>query len=745
MGNRRDFMYRQPVLEDELDAAFAGSEDATQNMSIDADLMARTPPADKSEFGGVMWGFDGTDLGGGTQIRVDQGSAYDEYGRRTATDANYTLTLTKEGNTQTGMGGTPDGAALSITSGFDRWVTVFLVFDRKLDDLRYDGYNNPVYFKRDESFKFYVKAGATEKSHGTLNYTTDKPAREADKVLIHDVIIWNDGGTLKVYEIDTGSNQRTEFYFNVIGTNSPNKEIVKKENIRDALKAMLELYNDHVGAINDRHNSDEIQFSASEIWADGSGGNYGSAVDVKAAIDGIVDDLNGTTVPAGALLVGAKAQTGSWVGNANTLQTAPNLTAGTLEAQLTELLGAVNTRIHRDGDDGIGGNLIPFADGTDLGSAAKSWDVLARDLTVKGNVKSDLIPDVLNTHKLGGLTKAFLEGYVYDLYVTHDLDVTNDLGVLGTALIDSAGDLDCDGPADFAGTVAIQAAGDLDCDGTANFAKATSIEPDSGENGLILNPSASAASGYIAKIISKVGPSVADFVRIGKFGCFSGKSIFWDNFMKHFAASPTATFTNVVGDRSWGDDTSGGAYSSPTWELGGASEHRGLEFNKTAGDAFPKSHGALAAPLWAIGAVNGLVCQFTVSLKTALPGTGEHILIGFTNSALGTVAAIRIKPSGAYGYFDPDGVTPSEGANLVTGAMVVDTLYTFRVAINADNEAQFWGPNGNYTRNTGGITIPSASEAQFGVYYNLTSGTSNANGYRLHEVVASEQKLLDIG
>lgn len=416
---RYNFYYRQKVLEDELDNAFNACEVADRALSTDLDLVARTPPDEKSKYGGVMWGFGATNPSS-LDISIASGVAYDELGQRIYTSQPYTVTVTNEGDVESagetviGNGGTPAGASTDPGNGNSVWVSVYVAFARLNSQERFDGYNASVWFDNAESFYFHVVKG-TVKATGSL-LETDKPARLSNKVLITDIKLTNAGSVAVDGSPDV---TRTEWYLNIATTTGLQTSITQKGNPRDAIMAMLSLYNDHASGLADKHKAAQIIFDTGSLgttWADTNAGTYGGSTTVLAALTNLVTDLKATaTANSGAIRLGAKAQSGS----AGTIAyTSPaNLAAGTLEAQLTELLTAVNGRVFRGGDSGIGGALVPAANGTALGAdGGNNWDVYMRDFKISGWAKSGIAPDVTDSYMLGIAGKIWNEIHTRFLY-----------------------------------------------------------------------------------------------------------------------------------------------------------------------------------------------------------------------------------------------------------------------------------------------------------------------------------------
>lgn len=443
MSDRRDYYYRQKVLEDELDAGFQGLESAERALSSDLNFNARTPPAEKADFGGIVWGLEAS-LGGGLDITIASGVAYGEAGIRVHLPTSTNVTLSNEGDTQIGQGGTGDGAAIALASGQEAWVTVFLRFDRALSDQRYDGYDNLVYFVRDESFYFTLEMG-TSRTIGSLT-SGDKPARKQYYTLLADAHIKNTGSGVFIDSLDVDPDtQRTEWYFNYVASNlkygNPASAIRAKTNIRDVAAAMLEMYNDHAAGLIDKHQAVDILWTAAQTWADGEGV---SATDVYNALNEIISDLAQKqpvgVASSGAGKIGTRAMTGA-VGN--TAYTAPySIPQGTVQQVLDQIVTQLNARVFRGGDAGVG-FLHPLADGTALGdSGGNKWDAFLRDLNVNRYLKSSLIPEAADDglFDLGTASARLRNVFVSNLLQNDGITTLNGNATTNAQLITAGGE-----------------------------------------------------------------------------------------------------------------------------------------------------------------------------------------------------------------------------------------------------------------------------------------------------------------
>jgi hypothetical protein len=379
MADRKDWFFRQIVAEDELDSSMEELEQADRDLAVDMALGVDASSPD--EQGGIVNGLN-VGILAGTDITVSAGVAYDLLGQRCVLDGSLTVDLAKTGSLNIGVGGLGDGSSTDVGVGNERWVTLFLVFDRLLSDPRTDGASQTVYFERDESFHFEITMGSAV-SIGTLGLpSVDGPPRQAGKVLIADIRLEDSGAGTEALEVQV---ERREQWFKKTGTTIG----INVSNPRQGIDNLFGRIDDHVSGVGGtRHIADSIDYAGGDAWADGT---TNPAVTVEVQLDKIITDLNATVDPSGAKKIGALLQNG-------TLQT-PNqgspldLAAGTLEAQLTAIMDAVNGRVFRGGDNSIAGNLEPSADGFALGRTSSGrWDAFFRDISIEGVVNADIDP-----------------------------------------------------------------------------------------------------------------------------------------------------------------------------------------------------------------------------------------------------------------------------------------------------------------------------------------------------------------
>jgi len=414
--DRKDFYYRQKVLENDLDEAFDGAENSINNVVKDMELgRDETTPTVPSEFGGIYAGLDAS-IVSGLDVAITQGAAFDTSGRRVATNAGYNVTTSNIGDITEGGGGAASGSSTAVASGNSRWATIFIVFDRLLSDTRFDGYNQSVQYERKESFHFYVAMGPEKLDASLLD--TDKPDAEAGKQIVTDVKLKNTGsGTFA----DSVSEARKEIFFRVTAAGGVKKALSSKT-LRPVIKSFLQFYNDHVSGTGDLHNGQAVTFLSTEQWADTSFGGYGPSTAVSEAINAIVSDL---AAAVGANRVGMSANAGS--ANTTHTQASPvDIAATHIYDALLALQDAINGRVFRGGDDGIGAaGIHPAANDTSLGKSGQAWNAYLSELYIDGDVTSSLIPDAL-TWTLGTHTKRWTAGYIDFLDMTRTDGASNE-------------------------------------------------------------------------------------------------------------------------------------------------------------------------------------------------------------------------------------------------------------------------------------------------------------------------------
>ena len=164
--DRKDFYFRQPVSEGELDGAFDDVEDALATLKQAVGLVG---------------------IGAGGQLVQAAPTA-----NLTVTSAGPMIGYDADGNR---IKFTPDqvvdmsvdeasAATAVVGPANERQLSIFVLHDRVLSDTRLDGNGSPLFFERDDSFQIVVAAGA-EAPLGT----SAPPALRSDHLLLGDVTI----------------------------------------------------------------------------------------------------------------------------------------------------------------------------------------------------------------------------------------------------------------------------------------------------------------------------------------------------------------------------------------------------------------------------------------------------------------------------------------------------------------------------------------------------------------------------
>ena len=307
MSDRVDFYFRQRVTEAELDLAFALLEKADRDLAADLNIY------------GVITGAVPAPHAPVPDLTIDltaPARAYDNLGQRMFFGTGQTVDCAVD------LVGIPTDVA---TVGNERWIGVYLRFKRQLSDPRTDGNSQQVFFRRDESFELVVRQ-APEGAIGVA----PKPALQADELLICDVR--RRPGQTQIVGGDIDISRRQAFIFAqgtsvAVNTGTWNVLEPAAETAQAALDEVDAELREHFTGTSRRHAASAVDYAAHAFLGAGT---------VQGAIDRLIDELASTTSGTpGAARVGADVIPGS-----------PNaLAAGTVDAQLSQLLGLLNAHL----------------------------------------------------------------------------------------------------------------------------------------------------------------------------------------------------------------------------------------------------------------------------------------------------------------------------------------------------------------------------------------------------------------
>jgi hypothetical protein len=287
--NRRDFFHLQAVTEGELDSAFDGAEDAIRDFAADIGAFGIFSGMVAQEHEPVA----------NMTLDVTSGTAYDRAGRRIriGSEQNISLALDEDGISTTVPG-----------AGDERWISLFVEFDRELDDERTDGSNQQVFFIRNESYRFVVRQGAT----ADIGLAT-RPGLDDDLVLLCDVRIENAQASIEAADISTSRRQvATVYTADLVGFNEAEFEVIDSG---DDVQAAMAVIDAHLNNTGNKHPATAITTAATG-WL--------TAATVQAMFAEIVADLADTgAATSGCDRIGIAdlPNSGSWTPGAGTLMT----------------------------------------------------------------------------------------------------------------------------------------------------------------------------------------------------------------------------------------------------------------------------------------------------------------------------------------------------------------------------------------------------------------------------------------
>jgi len=368
MAARSNFYLSQLVSEADVDQAFDDLENADR--ALVADL----------GFVGVMTGLVASEHSPNNMtIDVTGGTAYDPDGARTVVPSTQTVNLAVDHASVT---------TAVVTGGNSKVLSLFVKFARALSQPETDGTGTTVYYRRDESFSFYVKQGSEAVS-------PTPPSLEADGILLCDVTIAHGATTIVDGDISTARRQDLVVLSGTpLGTSGTGG---RYGTYLAALQAIVTRYDNHVNAVADQHPASQINYAGGPTWANGDNADKIGVTTVEAAIDAVATKIGATTTShSGADLVGCAQMVGTYA----------TISGATLFQTLTALRSCANLEY-------AGGPVWANADNADkIGAQALegALDAVASKLGATTASHSGL-------HLIGGATCGnFTAGTAYSFF-----------------------------------------------------------------------------------------------------------------------------------------------------------------------------------------------------------------------------------------------------------------------------------------------------------------------------------------
>jgi hypothetical protein len=307
MADRVDFHFRQRVTEAELDLGFQLLEEADRRLVTDLG------------FFGVVRGLVPSEHQPLADLSVDlssPGTAYDRLGRRVFLGTDQTIDCSVDHQ------GIPTAVQ---AAGGERWLGVFIRFERALADLRTDGNGQQIYFRRSESLQFVVRQGAED----VIGSASPVPL-QPDEVLLFEVRLENAQDQIQSSHISVTRRQALTFApAQFIGVDSSGWVGLApaQDTVQAALDAVDDAASEHFTGSATRHPSEDVTHT-------GTGFLLGNTV--REALEQIPERLMSRQVD------GSGAQ---WIGSDEKSGSPHTLDDGNVHLQLAALLGWLNAHL----------------------------------------------------------------------------------------------------------------------------------------------------------------------------------------------------------------------------------------------------------------------------------------------------------------------------------------------------------------------------------------------------------------
>jgi hypothetical protein len=364
MASRRNYYYRELVTNAELNAGFQGLEDADHNLMLDLSMV------------GIASGAVVTQHAGTPNLTVDvtgPGIAYDEFGQRILIPSLQTKDVSVD-----------DSSTATTVSGVgnEKWVSLFVKFQRNLSDPRVDGNSNTVYFQSDESYKWSVIQGS-EAPVGTAT----RPALATDGILLAD--IQRTQGQTQILNANISTSRRQDM---LVASGSP--QALRRGLLKDALTDFVGWYNNHVTGVADRHTAAMVDWTAGgATWAGGTSPAFSNGTS-QVTISKIINDLAALTSGAsGAHRSGCDARS-NWLDSTTNVATTTFAAINKIITDLTGHSSPVSCGATKVGF-ATSGSLLSSDVGDALTELDTGWGKLTRNNTW-GNTQTFTNAIVLN-------------------------------------------------------------------------------------------------------------------------------------------------------------------------------------------------------------------------------------------------------------------------------------------------------------------------------------------------------------
>jgi hypothetical protein len=246
VSNRVNWFFRQRVAENELDLAFDQVEQADRDFASDIGMF------------GIISGGEAVPHEPFPDLRIGitgPTRAYDRLGRRVFIPVAQTVDCSRD------LSSLPTEV---MTPGNERWLSVFIRFNRTLSDPRIDGGGQQVFFRRDESFEIVIRQGPEAPAS-----TAERPSLVVDELLVCDVR--RAYGQTQILADDLDVARRQRFLFTPAGNvgvfpSGWNAIVPAQPNVQATLDAVDGRLYSHLAGFGDYHKADDILLTPLIGW-----------------------------------------------------------------------------------------------------------------------------------------------------------------------------------------------------------------------------------------------------------------------------------------------------------------------------------------------------------------------------------------------------------------------------------------------------------------------------------------------